>query len=229
MFQALLDNICQTLSCDNKTMCKGYSGCVPVLESKTCGSPPSVPNAEASPAGPFPVGHTHNYTCNYTPRNESYTTCQEDGKWSNAVFQCLIIGQNQSRALCSSMGFTVVGTSWCYFFNDTTLTYDMAKANCIDRGMEMPMIESESEWNALLEHIDFKNYWIGGYANDTGGVREWFWENHQKIGPFRPWADGKPDNTMDTISAIASFQRGWDDIPTNWLIPLMCEKKINFE
>ena len=83
----------------------------------------------------------------------------------------------------------------------------------------------------LLFHwfLDFKNYWIGGYANDTGGVREWFWENHQKIGPFRPWADGKPDNTMDTISAIASFQRGWDDIPTNWLIPLMCEKKINFE
>ena len=34
---------------------------------------------------------------------------------------------DQSRALCSSMGFTVVGTSWCYFFSDTTLTYDMAK------------------------------------------------------------------------------------------------------
>ena len=34
---------------------------------------------------------------------------------------------DQSRALCSSMGLTVVGTSWCYFFNDTTLTYDMAK------------------------------------------------------------------------------------------------------
>ena len=26
-----MDNVCQTLSCDNKTMCRGYSGCVPVL------------------------------------------------------------------------------------------------------------------------------------------------------------------------------------------------------
>ncbi|XP_078311224.1 type-2 ice-structuring protein-like [Crassostrea virginica] len=136
---------------------------------------------------------------------------------------------DQSRALCSSMGFTVVGTSWCYFFNDTTLTYDMAKANCIDRGMEMPMIESESEWNALLEHIDFKKYWIGGYAIDIGGVREWFWENHQKIGPFRPWADGKPDNTMNELTAIASFQRGWDNALTGSPKYLMCEPKINFE
>ena len=31
MFQTLMDNVCQTLSCDNKTMCRGYSGCVPVL------------------------------------------------------------------------------------------------------------------------------------------------------------------------------------------------------
>ncbi|XP_078339827.1 microfibril-associated glycoprotein 4-like [Crassostrea virginica] len=88
--QTLMDNVCQTLSCDNKTMCKGYSGCVPVLDGKTCGSPPSVPNAEANPAGPFPVGHTHNYTCNvhFYPLHESYTTCQENGKWSNVVFRC---------------------------------------------------------------------------------------------------------------------------------------------
>nr|XP_022315672.1 uncharacterized protein LOC111119614 [Crassostrea virginica] len=66
------------------------SGCVPVLDGKTCGSPPSVPNAGAIPAGPFPVGHTHNYTCNvhYTPVHESYTTCQENGKWSNVLFRC---------------------------------------------------------------------------------------------------------------------------------------------
>ena len=59
-------------------------------DGKTCGSPPSVPNAKASPAGPLPVGHTHNYTCNvhYTPLRESYTTCQENGKWSNVVFRC---------------------------------------------------------------------------------------------------------------------------------------------
>ncbi|XP_078324259.1 uncharacterized protein LOC111119614 [Crassostrea virginica] len=88
--QTLMDNVCQTLSCDNKTMCRGYSGCVPVLDGKTCGSPPSVPNAGAIPAGPFPVGHTHNYTCNvhYTPVHESYTTCQENGKWSNVLFRC---------------------------------------------------------------------------------------------------------------------------------------------
>ena len=63
------------------------------VEGKTCGSPPRVPNAKASPAGPFPVGYTHNYTClvNYTPRHESFTTCQENGKWTNAVFECLRI------------------------------------------------------------------------------------------------------------------------------------------
>ena len=70
---------------------------------------------------------------------------------------------------------------------------------------------------------------IFGYAYDTGGVREWLWENHQKIGPFRPWADGKPDNKIDEISAIASFQRGWDDALAGSPKYLMCEPKINFE
>ena len=57
-------------------------------------------------------------------------------------------------------------------------------------------------------------YWIGAYANNTGSVwengpfhvrrgQEWFWENHQKIGLFRPLVDGKPDNDMDTESDFA--------------------------
>nr|XP_022288477.1 CUB and sushi domain-containing protein 2-like [Crassostrea virginica] len=130
------------------TMCKSSTGCVPVLEGKTCGSPPRVPNAKASPAGPFPVGYTHNYTClvNYTPRHESFTTCQENGKWTNAVFECL-------HQQCISLGLTVVGKSWCYFFSDLLLSYDMAKAHCNNRGMELSMIESESEWKSLLKHI----------------------------------------------------------------------------
>ena len=47
-------------------------------------------NAAASPAGPFPVGHTHNYTCHvdYDPLYEPYTTCQENGKWTDVVFLC---------------------------------------------------------------------------------------------------------------------------------------------
>ena len=67
-----------------------YVTYVSAVDGKTCGSPPSVPNAGAIPAGPFPVGHTHNYTCNvhYTPVHESYTTCQENGKWSNVLFRC---------------------------------------------------------------------------------------------------------------------------------------------
>nr|XP_022312727.1 putative fungistatic metabolite [Crassostrea virginica] len=86
----LLDNACQTLSCDNMTMCKGNTGCVPVLDDRSCGSPPSVSNATASPAGPFPVGHTHNYTCHvdYDALHEPYTTCQENGKWTDVVFLC---------------------------------------------------------------------------------------------------------------------------------------------
>nr|XP_022311369.1 kremen protein 1-like [Crassostrea virginica] len=86
----LLDNACQTLSCDNMTMCKGNTGCVPVLDGRSCGSPPSVSNAAASPAGPFPVGHTHNYTCHvgYDSLHEPYTTCQENGKWTDVVFLC---------------------------------------------------------------------------------------------------------------------------------------------
>ncbi|XP_078327983.1 xylosyltransferase sqv-6-like [Crassostrea virginica] len=44
----------------------------------------------ASPSGPFPVGHTHNYTCHVDndPLHEPYTTCQENGKWTDVVFMC---------------------------------------------------------------------------------------------------------------------------------------------
>ena len=63
---------------------------VSAVDGRSCGSPPSVSNATASPPGPFTVGHTHIYTCHvdYDPLQEPYTTCQENGKWTDVVFQC---------------------------------------------------------------------------------------------------------------------------------------------
>lgn len=62
-----------------------------LFTEKTCGLPPTVANAELSPPGPFPVGHTHNYKCTveYLPFYEPYTTCQDDGKWTDVVFECI--------------------------------------------------------------------------------------------------------------------------------------------
>ncbi|XP_061176192.1 fibrinogen-like protein A [Saccostrea echinata] len=67
--------------------------CVPVLEGRTCGSPPVVPNTEqTSPSGPFSVGYTYNYSScleGYEPSGELYTTCQDNGKWTPALFRCI--------------------------------------------------------------------------------------------------------------------------------------------
>jgi hypothetical protein len=67
-----------------------YNFTVPV---NTCGSPPEVHNAnETTPPGPFAVGHTHNYSAcadGYSPFWDPYTTCQDDGRWTDVVFKCI--------------------------------------------------------------------------------------------------------------------------------------------
>lgn len=85
----LVFDACHAHSCDKYSIC--VSGvCVPVFSEKTCGLPPTVANAEPSPPGPFPVGHTHNYKCTVDnwPVYEPYATCQDNGKWTDVVFQC---------------------------------------------------------------------------------------------------------------------------------------------
>ena len=65
----------------------------------------------------------------------------------------------------------------------------------------------------ITQGIVRKLVWENGSFHVRRG-REWFWENHQKSGLICPWADGKPDNDMDTESdfVIATYRRGWDDV-----------------
>ncbi|XP_056016884.1 uncharacterized protein LOC130053566 [Ostrea edulis] len=89
-FPEIVAGDCLHHSCNNVSICI-RGNCVPTLQDKTCGPLPAVPHAEGTlPFGPFPVGHTHNYTsCSigYMPSGDPYTSCQDDGKWSDMTFE----------------------------------------------------------------------------------------------------------------------------------------------
>ncbi|XP_062574795.1 uncharacterized protein LOC134236637, partial [Saccostrea cucullata] len=84
---------CFNHTCDNTSMCVS-GNCVPVLEGRTCDSPPEIPNTEQpSPPGLFPVGYTYNYSScldGHEPSGELYTTCQDNGQWTTALFRCIV-------------------------------------------------------------------------------------------------------------------------------------------
>lgn len=67
-----------------------------------------------------------------------------------------------------------------------------------------------------------KLYWLGGYAHNTGGTLEWYWYNHQKIGPFQPWSPGQPDSIYETY--LETNAGGWNNIGPSSKRSLMCEK-----
>lgn len=219
-FPELVFDACRTHTCENKTMCVS-GGCIPVLE-KTCGLPPTVANAELSPPGPFPVGHTHNYKCTveYLPFYEPYTTCQDDGKWTDVVFECI--------HQCIASGNTIVGSSWCYFFgNAFKVTYNGAKNQCAARGMVVPIIETQQEWQAVVPHlVDFRGYWIGARAEySPWPARAWKWYNGKPVS-YQPWKPGQPDNLWLNQMNVQAGNRGWDDENDSAARYFMCE--INF-
>ncbi|XP_062575257.1 aggrecan core protein-like [Saccostrea cucullata] len=196
------------------SMCLG-GNCVPIFVKK-CDSPPVVLNSEGTPPeGPLPIGHTHNYTCSvgYIGFWESYTTCQDNGKWSEVVFQCIDI--------CIAHGNRRIGT-WCYFFTTVKATRTDANALCTNRGMYLSRIETSQEWNTLRPHIN-GTYWISGYAQYSfWPFRDFYWSPGVRMG-FTSWLPGQPDNSLFNQFDIRIEKNGWDDEYKHAELTVLCE------
>ncbi|XP_056016883.1 uncharacterized protein LOC125673773 [Ostrea edulis] len=193
-----------------------------IMTHKTCAPLPAVPHAERTPSsGPLPVGHTLNYiSCSmgYFPFGYPYTSCQDDGKWSDITFKCI-------KDQCFHNG-NYRADRWCYYFGNITMNSTAAQDFCSARNMHLVRIETQLEWQTL-QPLLVDSYWTAGYAtvlNETNNITAFYWGpgNDTDVITFFSWAPGQPDDPS-IESDITVNSTGWYDEREDVEIYALCE------
>ncbi|XP_038587885.1 asialoglycoprotein receptor 1-like isoform X1 [Micropterus salmoides] len=92
---------------------------------------------------------------------------------------------------CCPLEWDIFGTS-CYFFSQTTLSWDKARDWCSAHGSHLVILNSDDEWAFVTRHTLGIFYWVGLTDERTG---RWEWVNQTPyIMNRRRWAPGQPDN-----------------------------------
>eukprot|EP00057_Strongylocentrotus_purpuratus_P024473 XP_011678947.1 PREDICTED: C-type mannose receptor 2 [Strongylocentrotus purpuratus] len=137
------------------------------------------------------------------------------------------IAQPTTHPLCDSSDWAWDDHS-CYFFGTNTKSWSDAQDYCQDLGGDLVTIETEREFNFLVDHYRYrysnKGFWIGlKYMSD--GTYRWETEISEYPSDGSQWDSGKPDGAASGQHCVEfSAAQSYNDEDCSTALYYICEK-----
>nr|2ZIB_A Chain A, Type II antifreeze protein [Brachyopsis segaliensis] len=114
------------------------------------------------------------------------------------------------HALVCPAGWTLHGQR-CFYSEATAMTWDLAEANCVNKGGHLASIHSLEE-QLYIKDIVAGIVWIGGSACKVAGA--WSWTDGTPV-DYRTWCPTKPNDILSDccMQMTAAVDKCWDDLP----------------
>ncbi|XP_063960072.1 sushi, von Willebrand factor type A, EGF and pentraxin domain-containing protein 1-like [Lytechinus pictus] len=114
--------------------------------------------------------------------------------------------------------YTALYRGDCYHFFNISSTWDGAATACEYQGGYLAEILDMSTQDFISEEVkrvygDGIEWWIGGYEEENGEPRSWFWVDNTRVSTFQ-WASGEPNDLFGNDECIElSYDKDfkWND------------------
>lgn len=111
-----------------------------------------------------------------------------------------------------------------YVLVTTSQSWTSAAEDCWSRGAALATVNDYGENTFLADKLDDHNIdhaWIGLHDQWTEGYYQWV---SGIPASYRNWGDGEPNDNYPGEDFVELRPSGtWNDLPTSWKIPAICE------
>ncbi|XP_036789851.1 C-type lectin domain family 4 member E-like [Oncorhynchus mykiss] len=126
-------------------------------------------------------------------------------------------------------GWQKFESSW-YFLSTETKTWKESRQDCLKRGADLVIINSDMEQEFLFKLK--KRVWIG--LTDSVSEGTWKWVDGTPLTNPRYWNDHQPDSgdpsgEEDCVEIHKDWifpLKAWNDMPCDWKLNWICEKVV---
>uniref|UniRef100_A0A8K9UDG6 C-type lectin domain-containing protein n=1 Tax=Oncorhynchus mykiss TaxID=8022 RepID=A0A8K9UDG6_ONCMY len=116
-------------------------------------------------------------------------------------------------------------SSW-YFLSTETKTWKESRQDCLKRGADLVIINSD------MEQVREREVWIG--LTDSVSEGTWKWVDGTPLTNPRYWNDHQPDSgdpsgEEDCVEIHKDWifpLKAWNDMPCDWKLNWICEKVV---
>ncbi|XP_053335979.1 CD209 antigen-like protein C isoform X1 [Clarias gariepinus] len=130
------------------------------------------------------------------------------------------------RTFCV-LGKCVSFSTSLYYMSNEKKNWTESREDCIKRGADLVIINSQEEQDFITEQLQESQAWIGLSDSDTDG--EWKWVDGTPVtSGFSKWAQHEPDNYQDNEDCGETGypdEQHWNDAPCSHKQRWICEKK----
>ncbi|XP_053335436.1 C-type lectin domain family 6 member A-like [Clarias gariepinus] len=113
-----------------------------------------------------------------------------------------------------------------YFMYNAKKNWTESRQNCMDKGADLVIINSNEEQEFIAKQLQGSQAWIGLSDRDAEG--EWKWVDGTPLTSGN-WANQQPDNYNNEDCGETGYPDGqhWNDKPCSYTQAWICEKKKN--
>ncbi|XP_037931482.1 C-type lectin 37Da-like [Teleopsis dalmanni] len=115
-----------------------------------------------------------------------------------------VIGHLKNLFKCNGNTFKKIGSNYYYIETIKKENWFEAAASCRRLNANLASIETEEEYEALIDYLKEKEYgdwfWLSG--NDLGNEGDYVWLGTGQPMTYRKWYEGQPDNTAELEHCI---------------------------
>ncbi|XP_071488096.1 C-type mannose receptor 2-like, partial [Diadema antillarum] len=181
------------------------------------------PNGDDSENGVVMYTHASNEYIDTSVENTYPAVCK-------AAIGASAIAQPTTHPLCSSSDWAWDDHS-CYLFGSDTRSWSDAQDYCRDQGADLVTVESDREFNFLVNHYRYRfstrRHWIGLTYISSEGVYRWETEHFTLPVTSSHWLSGQPDGANSGEECVELYtSNSYNDVTCSTAMYYICEQDI---
>ncbi|XP_033016253.1 C-type lectin domain family 4 member A [Lacerta agilis] len=118
---------------------------------------------------------------------------------------------------CCMGGLEQFGSS-CYHFSKDTRTWNKSREECMEKGFDLVIINSDAEQGFLTNHTQnsqVENFCIG--LTDQKGTNQWHWVDETPLDPMLAfWRSKEPSNDDENCVVMHIGKGKGNEMKNNW-------------
>ncbi|XP_033733775.1 C-type lectin domain family 4 member E-like [Pecten maximus] len=122
----------------------------------------------------------------------------------------------------------------CYFFSETSTTWQSAKESCEENGSHLVDILSRGENEFIHQRLNTYRYSEDYYIGATDRQHEGYfvWESTRSALGYKNWNVGEPNQHLGTPENCAEIKTDngkWNDVPCDIVMRFICKRPVSRE